>query len=333
MTVPLIDLVARDLATPVREAVHAFAEALAAEQDTAAVLFYGSILRTGDLDGVLDFYILTDGPHRTGLRGWRERKLWPEVDFRECTHSETVLRAKIAVLPLTTFAEAAEAAADSTISVRKLETLLAEETAAAGTPQDEAPAALSSSAGVLRLTAVVTQTTAARLELESITDLNGRCESLTAVAPPALTAAADPDAATALRARLDRLAGCRPETWLADTEDPTAAVVADEAQVALLTGTDPEIDANTLVPLEDDGRVLPEGRLTAVGSAATLDDDAERRIAEVMSALDGDGLRELERLTTGADPLPVAEAAQYWLVDHGLEDAPEDWFVPRGSWF
>lgn len=222
-------------------------------------------------------------------------------------------------------------AADAPAAGRVLETLLAGQTAAAGTPQDEAPAALSSSAGVLRLTAVVTQTTAARLELESITDLNGRCESLTAVAPPALTSAAD--AATALRARLDRLAGCRPETWLADTEDPTAAVVADEAQVALLTGTDPEIDANTLIPLEDDGRVLPEGRLTAVGSAATLDDDAERRIAEVMSALDGDGLRELERLTTGADPLPVAEAAQYWLVDQGLEDAPEDWFVPRGSWF
>ena len=222
-------------------------------------------------------------------------------------------------------------AADAPAAGRVLETLLAGQTAAAGTPQDEAPAVLSSSAGVLRLTAVVTQTTAARLELESITDLNGRCESLTAVAPPALTAAADADAA--LRTRLDRLAGCRPETWLADTEDPTAAVVADEAQVALLTGTDPEIDANTLVPLEDDGRVLPEGRLTAVGSAATLDDDAERRIAEVMSALDGDGLRELERLTTGADPLPAAEAAQYWLVDQGLEDAPEDWFVPRGSWF
>ena len=235
--------------------------------------------------------------------------------------------------PSPTALPAGDPAADAQAAGRVLETLLAEETAAAGTPQDEAPAVLSSSAGVLRLTAVVTQTTAARLELESITDLNGRCESLTAVAPPPLTAAADPDAATALRARLDRLAGCRPETWLADTEDPSAALVADEAQVALLTGTDPEIDANTLVPLEDDGRVLPEGRLTAVGSAATLDDDAERRIAEVMSALDGDGLRELERLTTGADPLPAAEAAQYWLVDHGLEDAPEDWFVPRGSWF
>lgn len=236
-----------------------------------------------------------------------------------------------ATAPSPTALPVGDPAADAPAAGRVLETLLAEETAAAGTPQAEAPAVLSSSAGVLRLTAVVTQTTAARLELESITDLNGWCESLTAVAPPPLTAAAD--AATALRARLDRLAGCRPETWLADTEDPTAAVVADEAQVALLTGTDPEIDANTLVPLEDDGRVLPEGRLTAVGSAATLDDDAERRIAEVMSALDGDGLRELERLTTGADPLPVAEAAQYWLVDHGLEDAPEDWFVPRGSWF
>ncbi|MGN7067229.1 glycine betaine ABC transporter substrate-binding protein [Micrococcus luteus] len=236
-------------------------------------------------------------------------------------------------VPSPTALPAGDPAADAPAAGRVLETLLAEETAAAGTPQDEAPAVLSSSAGVLRLTAVVTQTTAARLELESITDLNGRCESLTAVAPPPLTAAADPDAATALRARLDRLAGCRPETWLADTEDPSAAVVADEAQVALLTRTDPEIDANSLVPLEDDGRVLPEGRLTAVGSAATLDDDAERRIAEVMSALDGDGLRELEWLTTGDDPLPVAEAAQYWLVDHGLEDAPEDWFVPRGSWF
>ncbi|MEV8495745.1 glycine betaine ABC transporter substrate-binding protein [Micrococcus luteus] len=236
-------------------------------------------------------------------------------------------------VPSPTALPVGDPAADAQAAGRVLGTLLAEETAAAGTPQDEAPAVLSSSAGVLRLTAVVTQTTAARLELESITDLNGRCESLTAVAPPPLTAAADPDAATALRARLDRLAGCRPETWLADTEDPSAAVVADEAQVALLTRTDPEIDANSLVPLEDDGRVLPEGRLTAVGSAATLDDDAERRIAEVMSALDGDGLRELEWLTTGDDPLPVAEAAQYWLVDHGLEDAPEDWFVPRGSWF
>lgn len=233
--------------------------------------------------------------------------------------------------PSPTALPAGDPAADAQAAGRVLETLLAEETAAAGTPQDEAPAVLSSSAGVLRLTAVVTQTTAARLELESITDLNGWCESLTAVAPPPLTAAAD--AATALRARLDRLAGCRPETWLADTEDPSAAVVADEAQVGLLTGTDPEIDANSLAPLEDDGRVLPEGRLTAVGSAATLDDDAEQRIAEVMSALDGDGLRELEWLTTGDDPLPVAEAAQYWLVDHGLEDAPEDWFVPRGSWF
>ncbi|CAN5285558.1 hypothetical protein BH10PSE1_BH10PSE1_32190 [soil metagenome] len=107
MTELLIDLVARDMSMPVPELVRTFAQALAAEQNTAAVLFYGSVLRTGDLDGVLDFYILTDGPHRTGLRGWRERKLWPEVDFREWTRGDAVLRAKVAVLPLKTFAEAA----------------------------------------------------------------------------------------------------------------------------------------------------------------------------------------------------------------------------------
>ena len=35
--------------------------------DPLAVLFYGSILRTGDRDGVLDFYVLTAAPPK-GLR-------------------------------------------------------------------------------------------------------------------------------------------------------------------------------------------------------------------------------------------------------------------------
>lgn len=79
--------------------------------------------------------------------------------------------------------------------------------------------------------------------------------------------------------------------------------------------------------------MLPEGRLAAVGAPDALDDDAQRRIEEVLSALDEDGLRELERITTGADALPPAEAARYWLVDQGLEDVPEGWFMPRDSWF
>lgn len=227
-----------------------------------------------------------------------------------------------------------EPAADAAEAGRVLERLLQAQPGEEPAPTAEDGAVvLASSAGVLRLTAVLTQTTAARLGVASLADLNGRCEGLAAAAPAGLTDAGDPEAAAALRARLDRLAGCRPGTWLEGAQDPTAAVVADQAQVGLTTAVDPEIEASMLMPLEDDERVLPEGRLAAVGEAGALQDDAERRISEVMSALDADGLRQLERLTTGADALPPAEAARYWLVDRGLEDAPEDWFVPDDSWF
>ncbi|MDN5692269.1 MAG: hypothetical protein L0G62_00455, partial [Micrococcaceae bacterium] len=195
----------------------------------------------------------------------------------------------------------------------------------------DAVAVLGSSAGVLRLSAVVTATTAARLELDALEDLNGRCEGLTAALPAGLVG--DPQANAALHARLDRLAGCRPGTWREEDASAAAVVVADQAQLGLLSATDPEIPASMLVPLEDPERVLPEGRLAAVGAPDALDDDAQRRIEEVLSALDEDGLRELERITTGADALPPAEAARYWLVDQGLEDVPEGWFMPRDSWF
>ncbi|MBU1346496.1 MAG: hypothetical protein KKA16_06030 [Alphaproteobacteria bacterium] len=108
MTGSLMSRVERDLQVGAPDEVMRFAEALSAERDTAAVLFYGSILRTGHLDGVLDFYVLTNGPHRRGLRGWLEHKLWPEVDIREWTGKGVVLRAKVATLPLSTFAEAAQ---------------------------------------------------------------------------------------------------------------------------------------------------------------------------------------------------------------------------------
>lgn len=81
-------------------AVSAFAATLAgAQAGAAAVLFYGSNLRTGSLDGVLDFYVLTDGPV--------ERGLWPRVSYREWRHGGHDLRAKIATMNLATFAAAA----------------------------------------------------------------------------------------------------------------------------------------------------------------------------------------------------------------------------------
>ena len=56
--------VAHSLASPVREEVAAFARALAQDEGADAVLFYGSNLRTGSLDGVLDFYLLLPGRQR-----------------------------------------------------------------------------------------------------------------------------------------------------------------------------------------------------------------------------------------------------------------------------
>ena len=90
--------VARALAAPVPPGVRAVADALAGP-GTLAVLFYGSNLRTGALDGVLDFYVLTEGPVARGL--------WPTVSYREFPVGAHLLRAKIATMTLATFAKAA----------------------------------------------------------------------------------------------------------------------------------------------------------------------------------------------------------------------------------
>lgn len=104
--------VARALAAPVPPGVRSVAATLAADTPgAAAVLFYGSNLRTGAMDGVLDFYVLTDGP--------RERGLWPTVSYRELEVGGHVLRAKIATMRTATFAEAAGGGlADTTIWTR-----------------------------------------------------------------------------------------------------------------------------------------------------------------------------------------------------------------------
>jgi len=84
---------------PLDPAVAAIAEQLGRESGAAAVLFYGSNLRTGSLEGVLDFYVLLPGPPEKGL--------WPLVSYREWDRSGHRLRAKIATMQLATFAEAA----------------------------------------------------------------------------------------------------------------------------------------------------------------------------------------------------------------------------------
>lgn len=111
MSAPLQERVAASLGRAVDPAVAAFAESLGREAGASAVLFYGSNLRTGSLDGVLDFYVLLDGAE--------ERGVWPRVSYRETTVDGIPLRAKIATMTVAKFRRAASGALlDTTIWAR-----------------------------------------------------------------------------------------------------------------------------------------------------------------------------------------------------------------------
>jgi hypothetical protein len=111
----LAERIAARLDAPVDPAVAAFAGALAQAAGARAVLFYGSNLRTGSLEGVLDFYLL--------LPGGGEEAIWPRVSYHERPHDNipesATLRAKVATMRLGTFARAAGGElADTTIWAR-----------------------------------------------------------------------------------------------------------------------------------------------------------------------------------------------------------------------
>ena len=205
--------------------------------------------------------------------------------------------------------------------------------AAASAPPD-APRVLSSSAGELRLAPILSAGTAARLKLDSVDDLNGRCEELAAALPAALADGPGGERAVALlTARLDASAGCRPAEWSVQADPAGPALVRDEVGLAIDHSVDPDVPPHGLAVLEDGAGVLPAGRVAVVGSPRALDDGVEAVLQEVMTALDEDGLRDLARVSTGPDALSPDDAAQYWLVTEGLEEAPEDWVVPVDGWF
>lgn len=111
MTDTLQTRIGTALAAPVAAEVRAIAKELGEESGARAVLFYGSNLRTGSLDGVLDFYVLLAGPQRD--------RVWPRVSYREWDTRAGTLRAKIATMALETFARAASGRSrDTTIWAR-----------------------------------------------------------------------------------------------------------------------------------------------------------------------------------------------------------------------
>jgi hypothetical protein len=107
----LDDRVAAALGAAVAHEVRAFAARLGETAGALAVLFYGSNLRTGSLEGVLDFYVL--------LPGAVERGIWPRVSYHEWDTGGQTLRAKVATMTLATFrAAAAGETLDTTIWAR-----------------------------------------------------------------------------------------------------------------------------------------------------------------------------------------------------------------------
>ncbi|MXO86049.1 hypothetical protein GRI38_08415 [Altererythrobacter aurantiacus] len=107
----LTQRIAERLSQEVDPAVAHFAKLLGEEAGALAVLFYGSNLRTGSREGVLDFYVL--------LPGVQKERIWPRIGYREWTYEGEVLRAKIATMSLEKFAEAARGdTRDTTIWTR-----------------------------------------------------------------------------------------------------------------------------------------------------------------------------------------------------------------------
>lgn len=110
----------RELPLAVRE----FARQLAARggDSTVAVLFYGSTLRTGDLDGLLDFYVLLDGFdawYENRLEALANRCLPPNVSYEQLLVDGQDLRAKVAVLTLDQFRDGMRfSALDTTLWAR-----------------------------------------------------------------------------------------------------------------------------------------------------------------------------------------------------------------------
>ncbi|GAA4642397.1 hypothetical protein GCM10023115_05510 [Pontixanthobacter gangjinensis] len=88
-----------NLGASVHPSVGAFAKKLAVQECAEAALFYGSNLRTGELEGVLDFYLLKPGP--------QQERIWPRVGYHEWTYDGIELRAKVAVMSAEAFLKAA----------------------------------------------------------------------------------------------------------------------------------------------------------------------------------------------------------------------------------
>ena len=103
------EVIRSDWARPVSESVWAVQEALQQRHNEAvgAMLFYGSCLRTGLDEGVLDLYLLvnsySDFYAGDSLAGWANRLLPPNVFYFKLARNGRTLRTKYAVISFEDF--------------------------------------------------------------------------------------------------------------------------------------------------------------------------------------------------------------------------------------
>ncbi len=99
-------VVAREAATPAPGAVRALADAARARHGEAivAVLFYGSALRDGAVEGrLVDLYLVAESYealHRSPVLRWLNRRIPPNVYYVETRHGSATVRAKYATVSL-----------------------------------------------------------------------------------------------------------------------------------------------------------------------------------------------------------------------------------------
>lgn len=121
---PLHALIDAELRRTAPHAVALLAAQLAERggKETAAVMFYGSALRTNTADGVLDFYVLLDRVGAwpaTRIATLGNRLLPPNVGYIEAQINGVTLRAKYAVMSLAQFrARMSASSLDTTLWAR-----------------------------------------------------------------------------------------------------------------------------------------------------------------------------------------------------------------------
>lgn len=108
MSEQMSETLIKELTQSVPEEVSQFAEAMAGMlgRNPLGILFYGSVLREVDFNGILDFYVITDRPVSLSgnyLSRWANCFLPPNVYYMERDIGGRLLRAKVAFLSIDQF--------------------------------------------------------------------------------------------------------------------------------------------------------------------------------------------------------------------------------------